>query len=164
MYLTESMWLEPLGLNSLLEQEKSSAWNSDWHHRGVTGARIGTGRSVWCNFILQQLSLIYSLYKSCLFLNFPLLCLTHFLPPSVILFLLFLYSASGNHICFIGFLWASFSACVCLAHLLQEGLGSVHVSASMCIVGGGRYDQKLMQLYVYVFWATLCKFSWNTKY
>ncbi len=51
MFLTESMWLEPPGLNNLLEQDKSSAWKSDWHRRGVTGARMKYEPLVRCGVI-----------------------------------------------------------------------------------------------------------------
>ncbi len=51
MFLTESVWLEPPGLNNLLEQDKSSAWKTDWHSRGVTGARMKNEPLVRCAVI-----------------------------------------------------------------------------------------------------------------
>ncbi len=149
MFLTESVWLEPPGLNNLLEQDKSSAWKTDWHRRGVTGARMKNEPLVRCavnsscsnypqsavsinpvHLVISPVSLFYVSH-------------TFFLVLWNVIVIVSIFGFRKSLL----FLWLPLGLfqCLCLAtHLLQEGLGSVHMRASMCVVGGGLYDQNLL--------------------
>lgn len=162
MFLTESMWLEPPGLNNLLEQDKSSAWKSDWHRR-VTGAQMKYELLLQCAVI----SSCSNYPRSTVSIN-PV-CLVIYPVPFFLSYILsswfrgtVLIVSIGSHFHFFDFLWASFNACVCQPTSFRKGW-ALFMWVLVCVWWVVHGMTKILYNWMSNFWATLYKVSWNNK-